>query len=218
VGLGALKPREGATVPGQAPPPPPDDKAPLKLAGPGEGLAYKKLAQEAADHQVCVDLFLLTQGHVDLASFVLLPRTTAGDVHHYQPFSFSLDTAQLYNDLHWTLVRPQGLEGVMRVRCSTGLSVASCSGAFCKQSTTDLDLPAVDCNKAFLCTLKHDDKLPPDGNEAAVQCALLYTTMTGERRIRVHTLSLPCTNIMGNLFRSVRENEECVCVCERGRA
>ena len=57
----------------------------------------------------------------------------------------------------------------MRVRCSTGLSVASCSGAFCKQSTTDLDLPAVDCNKAFLCSLQHDDKLPPDGNEAAVQ-------------------------------------------------
>ena len=44
---------------------------------------------------------------MDLASAALLPRTTAGDVHHYQPFSFPLDTAQLYNDLHWTLVRPQ---------------------------------------------------------------------------------------------------------------
>jgi hypothetical protein len=61
----------------------------------------------------------------------------------------------------------QGLEGVMRLRCSTGLSVASCSGAFCKHTTTDLDLPAVDCNKAFLFTLKHDDKLPPDGNEVS---------------------------------------------------
>ena len=35
-----------------------------------------------------------------------------------------------------------------------------------------------------------------------MQCALLYTTTAGARRIRVHTLSLPCTNVMGNLFRS----------------
>jgi protein transport protein SEC24 len=35
-----------------------------------------------------------------------------------------------------------------------------------------------------------------------MQCALLFTTVTGERRIRVHTLSLPCTNVLGNLFRS----------------
>ena len=34
------------------------------------------------------------------------------------------------------------------------------------------------------------------------QCALLYTTVNGERRIRVHTLALPCTNVLGNLFRS----------------
>jgi hypothetical protein len=55
VGLGALKVREGA------PPPPTDDKAPLKAVGAGEGLAYKKLAQDTADHQICIDLFLLTQ-------------------------------------------------------------------------------------------------------------------------------------------------------------
>lgn len=149
-----------------------------------------------------MDLFLLTQGHVDLAAFAVLARFTGGDVHHYHPFSFPLDTAQLYNDVHWTLVRPQGMEAVMRVRCSAGLSVAGYSGAFCKRASTDLDLPAVDCNKAFMVTLQHDDKLSPDGNEACVQCALLYTTVAGERRIRVHTLSLPCTTVLGNLFRS----------------
>lgn len=29
-----------------------------------------------------------------------------------------MDSAKLYNDLRWNLTRPQGLEGVMRVRCS----------------------------------------------------------------------------------------------------
>ncbi|GKD09656.1 transport protein Sec24-like protein [Tanacetum coccineum] len=50
-------------------------------------------------------------------------------------------------------------------------------------------------------TLKHDDKLT-DGTECSFQCALLYTTVYGQRRIRVSTLSLPCTSMLSNLFRS----------------
>jgi len=200
-GLGALKAREGASA---GPVGSADDKHPLRTTGPAEGAkeVYRKLAQEAADFQVCVDLFLLTQGHVDLSSMAALPRTTGGQIYHYHPFNFNLDTAQLYNDLHWNLVRPQGMEAVMRVRCSAGLSVSGYSGAFTKHTATDLDLPAIDCNKAFVTYLRHDDKLAPDGLEACVQCALLYTTVDGQRRIRVHTLSLPCTNVLGNLFRS----------------
>ena len=41
--------------------------------------------------------------------------------------------------------------------------------------------------------IKHDDKLNP-GGDAHFQVALLYTTSLGERRIRVHTLSLRCTD------------------------
>lgn len=50
-------------------------------------------------------------------------------------------------------------------------------------------------------TLKHDDKMQ-DGTECSFQCALLYTTVSGQRRIRVSTLSLPCTTMLSNLFRS----------------
>ena len=49
--------------------------------------------------------------------------------------------------------------------------------------------------------LRYEDKLV-DGAEAYVQCALLYTTMNGERRIRVHTLALPVTSVLGTLFRN----------------
>ena len=39
--------------------------------------------------------------------------------------------------------------------------------------------------------------------EPCFQCALLYTTSdTGQRRIRVHTLSLPTTSAMGSIYRS----------------
>ncbi|KAK7854758.1 protein transport protein sec24-like cef [Quercus suber] len=99
------------------------------------------------------------------------------------------DPAKLYNDLRWNVTRPQGFEAVMRVRCSQGIQVLEYDGNFCKRMPTDVDLPGIDCDKTIMVNLKHDDKLK-DGSECAFQCALLYTTVNGQRRIRVTTLSL----------------------------
>ena len=89
----------------------------------------------------------------------------------------------------------------MRVRASNGLGVIDYDGFYCKRTTTDVDLPAIDCDKAICVSLRYEDKLV-DGSEACVQCALLYTTTDGERRIRVHTMALPVTSTLGNVFRA----------------
>ena len=52
-------------------------------------------------------------------------------------------------------------------------------GFYCKRTPTDVDLPALDCDKAISVSLRYEEKLP-DGQEACVQCALLYTTVAGE--------------------------------------
>jgi hypothetical protein len=93
------------------------------------------------------------------------------------------------------------MEAVMRVRASNGLGVIDYDGFYCKRTTTDVDLPAIDCDKAICVSLRYEDKLV-DGSEACVQCALLYTTTDGERRIRVHTMALPVTSTLGNVFRA----------------
>ncbi|KAI3801197.1 hypothetical protein L1987_29301 [Smallanthus sonchifolius] len=176
------------------------EKEPHKLLQPVDN-TLKTMAIEFAEYQVSVDLFLTTQSYVDIASISIIPRTTGGQVYYYHPFSALSDPAKLYNDLRWNVTRPQGFEAVMRVRCSQGLQVQEYSGNFCKRIPTDVDLPAIDCDKSIMVTLKHDDKLQ-DGTECSFQCALLYTTVYGQRRIRVSTLSLPCTTTLSNLFRS----------------
>ena len=50
-----------------------------------------------------------------------------------------------------------------------------------------------------------------------VQCALLYTTVFGERRIRVMTLSLPCTSMLSNLFRSADLDSQFTCMLKQGK-
>ncbi|KAJ9547905.1 hypothetical protein OSB04_020448 [Centaurea solstitialis] len=186
------------------------EKEPHKLLQPVDK-TLKEMAIEFAEYQVSVDVFITTQSYVDIASISVIPRTTEGSsrysfpfkplVYYYHPFSALSDPAKLYNDLRWNVTRPQGFEAVMRVRCSQGLQVQDYSGNFCKRIPTDVDLPAIDCDKSIMVTLKHDDKLQ-DGTECSFQCALLYTTVYGERRIRVSTLSLPCTTMLSNLFRS----------------
>ena len=97
------------------------EKEPLKYLAPGDKM-YTKMAAEAAEYQVSVDLFLLTNNqYVDVASLGTLPRITGGSLYRYPGFNTQLDFAQLHNDLRWNVLRPQGLEAVMRVRASNGL-------------------------------------------------------------------------------------------------
>ncbi|KAL0425234.1 UNVERIFIED_CONTAM: protein transport protein Sec24-like [Sesamum radiatum] len=166
------------------------EKEAHKLLQPADK-ALKTMAIEFAEYQVCVDLFITTQTYVDIASLSVIPRITGGQVYYYYPFSALSDPAKLYNDLRWNVIRPQGFEAVMRVRCSQ-----------------------IDCDKTIMVSLKHDVKLQ-EGTECAFQCALLYTTVYGQRRIRVSTLSLPCTNMLSNLFRSADLDTQFACITKQ---
>jgi protein transport protein SEC24 len=164
---------------------------------------FKTLGAAAADFQVSVDLFFVGQAYVDVATFSDLPNMTGGSVYNYIPYNPMLDQDQLFNDLKWNVERPQGLEGIMRVRCSAGLDVDCYYGAFYKRPTnpTDVDLPAVDCDKAVIAKVQHVDKLQVN-SDAYFQAALLYTSMEGQRRIRVHTLALPVSDSISTVFKS----------------
>ncbi|CAI5520886.1 unnamed protein product [Closterium sp. Naga37s-1] len=195
VGIGSLSSREAegranATV---------ADKDVLKLLQPNDK-QLRPMAEEMADFQVAVDVFLTSQGFADAASIAVIPRITGGQLYSYYPFSAAHDGGKLHNDLRWAVRRPHTFEGVMKVRCSQGLSVSDYFGNFHRRIPAEIYLPAMDSDKAIMATVKHDEKLA-ENSEACFQCAILYTTTTGERRVRVHTLSLPTTASLASVFR-----------------
>ena len=57
--------------------------------------------------QVAVDLFVMSQAHVDLATLGSISRITAGQLYHYHPFHASIHAPLLLNDLRWNVSRPQ---------------------------------------------------------------------------------------------------------------
>ncbi|KAJ0013418.1 hypothetical protein Pint_20562 [Pistacia integerrima] len=200
VGIGALSAREAEGRSNISA----GEKESHKLLQPADK-TLKAMAMEFAEYQVCVDVFLTTQTYVDIASISVIPRITGGQVYYYYPFSALSDPAKLYNDLRWNITRPQGFEAVMRVRCSQGIQVQDYYGNFCKRIPTDIDLPAIDCNKAIMVTLKHDDKLQ-DGSECAFQelTIILFLSLT--------TLFVAANEIPSTPLVNVREQMMNLCV------
>jgi protein transport protein SEC24 len=180
----------------------------VKMIWPGSGDVYTTVAEELAEKQVCVDLFTfsrLTTSFLNVASLRLLSERTGGSFVGYQSFDGSAgengDAKRLCHDLRHNLTREQGFEALLRVRTSHGMKVEEYKGSFLVRTSTDVDLAGIDADKSIVAYVKHEEKLK-EGQEVAFQCALLYTTCLGERRIRVHTLSLPTTSVLGNVYRS----------------
>lgn len=178
---------------------PPTDRDQLDSMLP-ENKEYVALAADAADHQVSIDLFVMAQGYTDLATLGTLCAGTCGSLYHWPAWSPQLDADEFFNDLRWAAMRPQALEAVGRLRCSRGLAVDKYIGSFHRRVETDLNFPALSCDHAFAAKLVYEEKLPERG-EAYLQFALLYSTVDGQRRVRVHTLALPITQSLGTAFR-----------------
>jgi protein transport protein SEC24 len=163
---------------------------------------FKKMAAECSRQQICVDIFASASPYGDLASLSILPRYTGGQLYHYPGFRAERDGLKLRNELRHNLSRVTAWEAVCRVRCSKGFRVSSFNGHFFVRSMDLLALPATNADAAYAVQIAHDEQLPTS-NVSYLQCALLYTTADGERRIRVHTMSVPVVPDIAQMFRSI---------------
>jgi len=152
--------------------------------------------------QVTVDLIACTSTYADLASIGTVCRVTGGQMSYIPRFDYNQHSTKLRIEISRIVCRPTGFEGVLRVRCSSGLAVQEYFGAFNKTLEGDIELPTIDADKALGVQLKLESDMGADRTTAAVQCAVLYTASDGTRRIRVHTISVLVTNNISTIFRS----------------
>ncbi|KAG0253224.1 COPII coat Sec23p-Sfb3p heterodimer component [Mortierella polycephala] len=161
---------------------------------------YKKLAEKCVDAALSVDMFLFPNANIDVATLGCLSSITGGETHMFPNFNAVKDGAKLAGDISRLVARPFGFNALMRVRCSTGLRIAEHFGNFHMKNNTDLEIAGLDSEKAFGVLIKHEGKLD-EKTEASFQVALLYTTVDGRRRVRVHNFSTPITTSLGDVFR-----------------
>ncbi|CAF0921718.1 unnamed protein product [Didymodactylos carnosus] len=144
---------------------------------------YTKLGEECAQNGCAVDLFVFPNSYLDLA--------TVGEVEN--------DGERLLDELKRNFQRTTVFDALMRVRTSTGIRPIDFLGNFYMTNATEMVFGSIDSDKSVCVELKHDDKLPTEAN-TYVQVALLYTSISGQRRLRILTLGLTVTATYTSLY------------------
>lgn len=123
---------------------------------------------------------------------------TGGETFYYPNFVSPRDTAKLSGEITHTVTRETGYQALMKVRCSNGLQVASYHGNFIQHTFgADLEFGVIDADKAMGVIFTYDGKLDSK-LDAHFQSALLYTTASGERRVR-------CSNVIASVSEQAKD-------------
>ncbi|KAF9612370.1 hypothetical protein IFM89_039197 [Coptis chinensis] len=161
---------------------------------------YKQMAADLTKYQIGVNVYAFSDKYTDIASLGTLAKYTGGQVYYYPGFQGDIHGAKLRYDLARDLTRETAWESVMRIRCGKGVRFTSYHGHFMLRSTDLLALPSVDCDKAFAMQFALEDQLLIT-QVVYFQVALLYTSSSGERRIRVHTAAAPVVTDLAEMYR-----------------
>ncbi|XP_036392862.1 protein transport protein Sec24C isoform X1 [Megalops cyprinoides] len=162
---------------------------------------YGNLAKDCVAQGCCVDLYLFPNQYVDVATLGVVPTSTGGSVYKYTHFQAQTDSERFLSDLRRNVQKSVGFDAVMRVRTSTGIRATDFFGSFYMSNTTDVELAGLDCDKTVTVEFRHDDKLSEETG-ALMQCAVLYTSCSGQRRLRIHNLAVNCCSQLADLYRN----------------
>ncbi|OVA19902.1 zinc finger protein [Macleaya cordata] len=161
---------------------------------------YKQMAADLTKFQIGVNVYAFSDKYTDIASLGTLAKYTGGQVYHYPGFEGAIHKEKLRYELSRDLTRETAWEAVLRIRCGKGVRFTNYHGHFMLRSADLMALPAVDCDKAFAMQLSLEDTLLTT-QTVYFQVALLYTSSSGERRIRVHTAAAPVVSDLGEMYR-----------------
>lgn len=155
---------------------------------------YKKTANAMVSAGIGVDFFLASPGggYIDVATIGHLARLTGGEIFLYPNFMAPRDSLKYMTEIEHAITRETGFQALMKVRCSNGLQVSSYQGGFLQHSFgADLEIGTIDADKAIGVMFSYDGKLDAK-LDAHFQAALLYTSASGQRRVR-------CINVVAGV-------------------
>ncbi|XP_038641637.1 protein transport protein Sec24C-like isoform X2 [Scyliorhinus canicula] len=162
---------------------------------------YQTLAEQCVQQGCCVDLFLFPTQYVDVASLGLLTLRTGGDLYYYSNFRVDRDAEQFQFDFQRDVQKVIGFNAKMKVHTRKGIRVANYLGSLHMENRSEVKLAAIDSDKAVVVEFKHDGKLSQEVG-VHIQFELLYHTVSGHRRLRIHNASLNCSSQLIETFRS----------------
>ena len=176
---------------------------------------YKALGTTCVKSSVSLDVIVHnrtgdSQRGIDIATLSELCNVTGGKL----TWITCVDWQQsLKEELSRQVLSYSGWDAVFKVRCSEGVQVKSFfpSGGSLVETfagaSPELELSCLMPNTSIVIELEHRvGGIPKDRNNVYVQTALLYTTVSGKRRVRVSTLAIRTSKIVSEIYRAVDFN------------
>jgi len=198
LGVGALRPRDDLSMRVSSAP----EAGGLFTVQ--QGPFFDALAADCLGRGVAVSVFLAPAvgAYIDAASLTCLPRRTGGEISMLAGFDPVRDGERLHYDISRIAVQACAYSCVFRLRCSKGLAVDSMLATWEPEvidpSTFHVSRMSVDATASFV--IVHSERI--EGQKTVfLQVACLHTTRAGRRLLRVHTLALPVTTSLSNVFR-----------------
>jgi hypothetical protein len=175
---------------------------------------YKSLGEHCAKNRVSLDVLVHTgpfapQPFLDLATLGEVCRVSCGRLIWIRTQEWQTPFRE---ELTRSLQIFTGWDAVFKVRCSDGLRVKSFlsnGGTLVRANgitddSPELELSSVSPNTCITVEFEHRvGGIPKDYRFIFFQTALLYSTLSGKRRVRVSTLAIRATASPNEVYKSV---------------
>ncbi|KAM7391158.1 hypothetical protein PAMP_021869 [Pampus punctatissimus] len=159
------------------------------------------LAKECVSQGCGVHLFVLSPQDVGGAWPGHIPYLTGGALYTYSHLQGELDRERFSANLKQIVETETGYKAELRISVSKDLRVSGCYGLFVPgPSPSQVSMATLDWQTTLAVELAHSRALD-ETRGVAIQVVLSYSTQTGDRRTRVHTLTLRCSHHLQEAFR-----------------
>ncbi|KAH0580912.1 hypothetical protein H2248_012065 [Termitomyces sp. 'cryptogamus'] len=160
-----------------------------------------EMGQDCAADGIGVHMIMAPIKYMDVGSIGTVATLTGGDLLYHPRYDPLRDEIVLESQLQRLMRRMQGYNCITRIRSSHGINVTkSHYGNFYQTSPTTLEFGVLDADKAISVALEHSGRTLSSRDTVHLQCSVLYTTVSGERRARVCNLALQVADLAGNVF------------------
>ncbi|XP_077416715.1 protein transport protein Sec24C isoform X2 [Vanacampus margaritifer] len=172
---------------------------------------------EACVHQGCgVHLFVLSPQDVGGAWPGHIPYLTGGALYTFNHLQGDLDRERFSRNLKCVVAADVGYKAELSLFVSKGMRVSGCYGLFAPRPRPDrVAMATLDCWTTLAVELAHDGSALDETRGIAIQAVLAYNKPSGERRSRVHTLTLRCSRHLQDTFRQYQAQTLLAFYCKK---